>query len=110
MIAICGLICYDGRSPAQKASGAGMSTVVINNSIESKPLIVSEQQSVQSYVPQQPQQPPGYHSQQPQQQYIQQQPYAQQQQQPMPYAQQQQQPMPYAQQQQMPYGGGQSHA
>eukprot|EP00045_Choanoeca_perplexa_P004965 m.42092 g.42092 ORF g.42092 m.42092 type:complete len:195 (+) comp12856_c0_seq2:100-684(+) len=70
MLAFCGLICYDGRTPEQKASGAGMTTVVVNNTVEAKSsLIVNEQPPGVGYAPQ----PAPYHPQQQQQPYPQQQ-------------------------------------
>jgi len=60
MLALCGLVCYDGRTPEQRASGAGMTTVVIQNTTEYSPLIVDQQPAAQGYAPQQQQQ--AYHS------------------------------------------------
>jgi hypothetical protein len=60
MIALCGLICFDGRTPQQKAMHVGVTSVVITNVYnqssttmvtEARPLLMPQQQ------PQQQQQP-----------------------------------------------------
>eukprot|EP00045_Choanoeca_perplexa_P004966 m.42099 g.42099 ORF g.42099 m.42099 type:complete len:193 (+) comp12856_c0_seq3:100-678(+) len=64
MLAFCGLICYDGRTAEQKASGAGMTTIVVSNSVtSSSALLVNEQPPGTGYAPQQAM-PAPYHQQQ----------------------------------------------
>jgi hypothetical protein len=65
MIALCGLICFDGRTPRQRAMHAGTSSVMITNVYnqssttmvtEARPLLMPQRsQSMMMMAPQ-----PGY--------------------------------------------------